>query len=72
MSEDEGVMLLDAVVDIAPRQVTPVAGKGALGTWQVRRRSGARAQIRGKPFHSTDGATAPANRWCVGWTRASA
>jgi hypothetical protein len=40
-------MLFDTMPDIVPRQVTPVAGKGALGTWQPREWSGARTQCRG-------------------------
>jgi hypothetical protein len=32
MSDEEGVTTFDAVLDIAPSQVTPATGKGALGT----------------------------------------
>jgi hypothetical protein len=34
MSDEGGVMPSDVVLDIIPQEATPVAGKGALGTWQ--------------------------------------
>ncbi len=47
LSEDGGVMLSDAMRDIAPSPVTPAAGKGALGTGRRWYRSSARTQSRG-------------------------
>ena len=34
MSEEEGVMPFEVVLDITLTRVTLVAGKGALGTWR--------------------------------------
>ncbi len=41
LSEDGGVMLSDAMRDIAPSPVAPAAGKGALGTGRCRAGRGA-------------------------------
>ena len=35
MSDEGGVMLSDVVQDATAQEVTPVAGKGALGTWRA-------------------------------------
>jgi hypothetical protein len=34
MSDEGGVTPSDEVLDISPPEVTPEAGKGALGTWR--------------------------------------
>ena len=33
MSDEEGVMTLEATLEVAPARVAPEPGKGALGTW---------------------------------------
>ena len=35
MSDEGGVAPSDVVLDAAPQEVTPAAGKGALGTWRA-------------------------------------
>jgi hypothetical protein len=40
MSEEGGVMSSDMMRDVMPQGVTPVVGKGALGTWRALRRAG--------------------------------
>jgi hypothetical protein len=35
MSNEGGVMPSDVTHDVAPQEVTPVVGKGALGTWRA-------------------------------------
>jgi hypothetical protein len=47
LSEDGGVTPFDAMPDIAPPEVTPEVGKGALGTGRRWYRSSARALTRG-------------------------
>jgi len=35
MSDEGGVMSSDMMRDVMPQGVTPVVGKGALGTWRA-------------------------------------
>ena len=35
MSDEGEVMLSDVVLNTAPQEVTPLAGKGALGKWRA-------------------------------------
>ena len=45
MSDEGGVAPSDVMQDITQQKVTPVVGKGALGTWQVVASPGLRAGI---------------------------
>jgi hypothetical protein len=45
MSDEAGVTPSDVMQDITQQKVTPVVGKGALGTWQVVASPGLRAGI---------------------------
>jgi hypothetical protein len=35
MSDEGRVMPSDVMLDVTPQEVTPVVGKGALGTWRA-------------------------------------
>ena len=45
MSDEGGVAPSDVVQDITQQKVTPVVGKGALGTWRAVASPGLRAGI---------------------------
>ncbi len=45
MSDEGGVTPSDEVLEISPPEVTPEAGKGALGTWRFRAGLRHRAEI---------------------------